>query len=560
MGRPGSPEIDTTRHRASHGLSTTGTHMTKRLTGLALAVGLCIPLIAAPASAATPTDLYVNNNTRGVTCSDKGPGTEPQPFCTLAAATTVAVPGQTITVTGSYTEPLVITRSGTPDQPITITAGPATAVLAGPTSGITVDGQHDVVISRFRAAAGARTSSPVTVTNAARITLDRVVVQNGSYNTLSAGAAIQLVGVTDSSVVGGSVTGAFDAGITLDAASSGVVVKQTNEALNSGIGAKNVEVLGPHNTIVDNYLSGATAVALTIGPAATDTVVANNSITNSRGIGILNAGATRTAITNNTVQNNCGTGIRVEGGSASVSVQNNISANNASASINACFQPPGDGVNIGLYGDAAAGTIVDYNLVFNTTGNSANPNYAVDTPLSLADFRAATGQAAHDLVGFGFNSSVDSANSAAPGWQSTDLKGHPRIDDPTNANKGVGPISYVDRGAVERVGVPAARLTVTAVPSGGRIRVVADASASSAWAPLAITSYTFDFGDGTVVTQSTSLVGHTYRTFGVNHPVTVTVADELGGSSWAMVSTWTYPALPRAATGPRTTVSPPVRR
>ncbi len=83
------------------------------------------------------------------------------------------------------------------------------------------------------------------------------------------------------------------------------------------------------------------------------------------------------------------------------------------------------------------------------------------------------------------------------------------------------------------VGAPSAKLgvnpTVGAVPLG----VTADASASTD--PIGITSYTFNFGDGTVLgPQAGATAGHTYSVAGV-YTVTVTVADSTGASSSATV-------------------------
>ena len=44
---------------------------------------------------------------------------------------------------------------------------------------------------------------------------------------------------------------------------------------------------------------------------------------------------------------------------------------------------------------------------------------------------------------------IDSGNSATPDWSSADAAGNPRIDDPSTANRGRGPVLVADRGAFE---------------------------------------------------------------------------------------------------------------
>ena len=84
------------------------------------------------------------------------------------------------------------------------------------------------------------------------------------------------------------------------------------------------------------------------------------------------------------------------------------------------------------------------------------------------------------------------------------------------------------------VGAPAAALQVTPASGGAPLNVTADASGSTD--PVAISSYTFNFGDGTVVgPQAGSKATHIYTASGP-YTVTVTVADSTGASSSASAS------------------------
>lgn len=82
------------------------------------------------------------------------------------------------------------------------------------------------------------------------------------------------------------------------------------------------------------------------------------------------------------------------------------------------------------------------------------------------------------------------------------------------------------------VGAPAAALVVT--PGAGAAPLAVTANASASTDPIAITSYTFSFGDGTqpVGPQASASAGHTYGSGGA-FVVTVTVKDSSGASASA---------------------------
>jgi PKD repeat protein len=114
--------------------------------------------------------------------------------------------------------------------------------------------------------------------------------------------------------------------------------------------------------------------------------------------------------------------------------------------------------------------------------------------------------------------------------------GTARIDDPATANTGFGPRTYDDRGAYEfqpGQGPPNASLTVAPSSGTAPVQVVGDAS-SSTGGGAPISTYTFDFGDGTTAVgpQSSATASHTYSSPG-NYTATVTVTDSAGLSSTA---------------------------
>ncbi|MBM0226032.1 right-handed parallel beta-helix repeat-containing protein [Micromonospora sp. ATA51] len=400
------------------------------LTALALAGGTLLGT-AAPAQAADPTVLYVKQT--ATACSDTGPGTVEQPFCTIGAAAAVVTAGQTVDVGGgNYRERVTIANSGTPDQPIVFRSGSSNsnASLIGPTAGFAITSQHDIRIERFQAT-GSVAVPALDIRDASHIE-----VENGTF-TVSDNAtvpAVRLAGVTQSSLKRGYIGGrTLDAGVTMDAATTGVSLISLNltgrtwyDSADRSVG---VRVAGPGNTILNNTVDGFGGAAISVEAGATDTVVVNNQITGSFGYGIHNHGATGTAITNNTVKGHCLDGIRVDGTSAKVSVQNNLLAAYNPLNTNSCGPSASGRVELGIYDAAVGDTAVDYNNADDYYSSSPATYAWNGSRMGLSAFRAASGQAAHDLETGDPRDAYDSANSAAPGYQATDRVGRARADD-----------------------------------------------------------------------------------------------------------------------------------
>ncbi|MEW2385882.1 PKD domain-containing protein [Micromonospora sp. NPDC047707] len=136
------------------------------------------------------------------------------------------------------------------------------------------------------------------------------------------------------------------------------------------------------------------------------------------------------------------------------------------------------------------------------------------TRMTLAAFRTASGQAAHDRESDNNVDKRDSANSAAPGYQTTDEWGVARVDDWAVPNTGASPTSYADRGATELVRYPSAQLRAVLNLAADSVQL--DASASQPGSAL-IASYRFTFGDGTTVTQTSPRITHRYAKPGNYH-------------------------------------------
>jgi hypothetical protein len=144
---------------------------------------------------------------------------------------------------------------------------------------------------------------------------------------------------------------------------------------------------------------------------------------------------------------------------------------------------------------------------------------------------------------------IDNANSGVSRWPSTDAEGHARSDDAGTANRGLGPVTFADRGALEFLGTtggtnqpPVARLTATPSSGTAPLSVQLSAAASSD-ADGHIVSYFFEFGDGnTAGPQTTATASHTYGAGRWTAKVTVTDDDGAKGSAFASVDVASPPS------------------
>jgi hypothetical protein len=159
-----------------------------------------------------------------------------------------------------------------------------------------------------------------------------------------------------------------------------------------------------------------------------------------------------------------------------------------------------------------------------TRSTQADPRFA---DAANGDFQLTAGSPA-----------IDDANSEAPDWSSTDAEGNPRVDDAGTPNRGLGPVTFADRGALEFTDSstptnqpPVARLTAS--PESGTAPLGVELSAAGSSDPDgSIVSYLFDFGDGASVgPQASATAKHTYA---AGHwTAHVTVTDDGGTSASA---------------------------
>jgi parallel beta-helix repeat protein len=520
---------------------------------------LLVPVLAVialltpgPLAWADGSILYVDRSDPG--CSDTGSGTVTQPFCTIGTAASKVTAGQTVQVaSGSYSEMVTASSSGTSTAPIVFTAAPgATVTLSGQSSGFVISGRSWITVSGF--VVTQTTDYGISVSNSTHITLSsNHVSYSGQPVSGKTRAGIRLANVADSLVSGNTSDHNSDYGILLTSGSTRNELR-SNSTFNNAEGFQRAAAgirlySSPGNTVDGNITHHNEDSGIECYSGSNNTLLYNNVSYNNGDHGIDNYVTTGQRVIANTIYKNVTAGINVEGGSTGATVANNISIDNG-------IQSPRTHGDIRIEAGSTAGTTMDSDLVNLSTSDVLliwnSTNYT-----SLAAFQSATGQELHGIQAdprwrspgagdFHLTASslaIDSADSGVSGQPGADAEGITRIDDPFTPNTGLGPRSYDDRGAYEYKGSgssdapPVAALTVTPASGMAPLLVTADASASTDTDSTPIASYSFDFGDGSppVGPQSGATATHTYAAAGA-YTVTVTVIDTAGLSSTAAVT------------------------
>ncbi|WP_084579620.1 right-handed parallel beta-helix repeat-containing protein [Kutzneria sp. 744] len=428
--------------------------------------------IAAPAGAAG-TDLYVDRSKAA--CLDTGPGSQLQPFCTIQAAANVVSPGQTVHIGYGQYAPVTITRSGTPDAPITFVGVPSGTFIGLSDQGVfspravTVSGAHDVVLTKLRTYA---TEAAVVVDHSDHVAVD------GNY------------------ISGSAVAPNAKPGIGVDLVNgSGPVVISRNNILNWG------------------------TAGVSVAPGVTGATVTTNLIRYNFAPGVVATDAPGTVVTSNTVIDNCVSGITLAGASTGAAVENNLLHNNHNVLDGQANCGPSDTTGeLVVAAGSTEHTVVDHNLV-NTAQSDVLYSWGGTAYSTPAAFTAASGQGTHDInadpkLGLGDDPTltegspaIDSADPAAPGELATDQVGGARVDDPLVANAGPG---FADRGAFEFQD-PFKITRVKATPREGPAPLAATVTGTidNPWSTPV--RYTIAFGDGSApVTTDTPTAQHTY--------------------------------------------------
>jgi PKD repeat protein len=522
------------------------THLTRALSVTAICL-LSLGLATATARGATST-LYVDGANGA--CRDNGPGSIALPFCTITAAASKVVAGQTVQVAGgTYTEDVKTKASGTQTAPIVFTAAPgATVTVTGKTNGFTLTNNSWITVNGFGVTN--TTGYGINVTGGSHVTLSKNhVTLSGTPVKGSIAAGIRLNGVSNSLVADNVSDRNSDYGIAVLGGSTGVEVTGNETSGNSRVyerATAGIRIYQSPGNIVDrNITHDNQDSGIECYSGANNTFIFENVSYNNGDHGIDDYAVTGQRIIDNTVYNNVTAGINVEGGSTGATIENNISVDNG-------INSPRTASDIRVERGSTAGTTMNYDLVNLRTSGTLLIWSSVSYK-TLSAFQAASGQEGHGIdagpgwanpgggnfhLGAG-SPAIDSADSGVSGQPGSDIEGNPRSDDPGTSNTGTGPRTYDDRGAYEFQGStpdqpPVAALSV-APPSGSvPLTVIADASASTDTDATPIATYSFDFGDGSAAVgpQAGATAAHTYATAG-NYTITVTVADSGGLSSTA---------------------------
>jgi parallel beta-helix repeat protein len=535
---------------------------------------------ALTSAAAYASTGYTVDNTNPA-CSDTGPGTAAQPFCTIAAGAKAAHAGDTVLVNaGTYQGTSVNpTNSGTAGSPITFSANRGVTISGG-SRAFALSNRSYIVVSGFTITG--TSSYGISVSGGSNVTISGNTESFAGTPISSPAAGIYLSNLSGG-LISGNITHDNSAhGIYLTGSTTGVTV-QGNTSYHNAYqyerNANGIDDIAPGNSIIANVTYANEDTGINIYTGGNNALVADNVTYDNGDHGIDDYNVTGGRIIGNTVYYNCTDGINVEGTSGNYNIENNVSMDNATGAIinptpiptnpstgapyytNACNRRVGD---IGVYDSAPATTTANYNLVYQS-GHGAWYTWAGTAYSSQAALTAATGQEASGIfanprfvnaAAWNFqltegSPAIDSADSLASGEQATDILGNARADDPGTPNTGNPTGSYYDRGAYEyqpgggTPTGPTAALTVTPGSGTAPLPVTADASASTAGSSP-ISSYSINFGDGTTVgPQASPTASHTYPTPG-SYTVTVTVTD---GNNLTSNATQTVTVNP-AGSGP----------
>ena len=561
-----------------------------------LAAGTLLGTLAIGASFLTSASAYASSNYTvdgtNPSCSDTatGAGSAAQPFCTIGAVAKKAQPGDTVSViagtyTGTSVNPAI---SGTAGSPITFAASPGVTISGG-TKAFALSGRNYIVISGFTITG--TSSYGISVSNGSNDTISgNAITGTGSHAIYLSGGGNNTVSGNTESYAGTPQQGLSAYGIWLNN-ETGDLVKRNVTHDNSAHGiylsgtttgalvagntsyhnayqwernANGINDIAPGNSLIGNVTYANEDSGINIYPGGDSALVADNVTYGNGDHGIDDLNVTGGRIIGNTVYGNCSDGINVEGTSSNYLIENNISDNNATGAevqptivnyspYKTCAQRRNG--NIGVYDTTAPGTTTaDYNLVYQS---GSAPDFIWGTA-SYTSWQAscnATGQECHGnvadplFVNAGAASfqltagspAIDKANTAASGEQPTDILGVSPYDD-------LGAYEYTGGGGTQTG--PTAQLSVTPSSGTAPLAVTADASASTAGSSP-ISSYTFDFGDGTTAgPQSGATASHTYTAAG-SYVVKVTATDGNGLTSQANQTVTVNPQ----ATGPTAQLS-----
>ena len=361
-------------------------------------------------------------------------------------------------------------------------------------------------------------------------------------------SGIHMSGGSNYTVAANTLFDNGDHGVYLTGGVTGSTIRDNDSYRNARITARaanGFHVFGsPSNRLERNRSHQNEDAGFQINSGSNDVVLINNRSWNNGDHGYDHLNSTGVTHIHNVSSGNLRDGISFEGASQNARVYNCISVNNGVTTNRADFF---------VDATSAASFQSDYNLFWNSAATA--PVRIGNVPYTtVAAYAGATGKDTHsrqadpqfvNATGGDFHllatsPAIDAATSAVPNWPALDAEGHARFDVPTVANQGAGPVTFADLGAFEfsaAVGnqPPIAALVVQPTSGTAPLRVTANGTTSRD-PDGTIVSYTFDFGDETIVgPQTTATATHTYAAGTWTARVTVKDNGGLTNSATARV-------------------------
>jgi parallel beta-helix repeat protein len=374
-----------------------------------------------------------------------------------------------------------------------------------------------------------------------------VTVANNTI-VLSDESGIQIVGGSQIVLEGNIVSESGPHGIALISGTTGCILRDNESSRSKDPDIRKADGIylfaSPGNTLYRNRTHENQDSGIHFGPGSHDCVSFNNRSWNNGDHGYDHLGAMNTIHSNDIAFGNYKDGFSIEGGATGTRMHNCISVNNGLTT---------DEFNLWVDTGSTSGFVSDHNLFWNSQPQEpvrwANVKYT-----TVAAYVAASGQDTHSIEAdprfvnpaagdFRLRSgspAIDAGDSGAPAWPATDLVGAARVDVPSSANTGEGPVPYADMGCLEhQLVAPVPALVLSPATGTTPLTVTADASGSTD-PDDAVATYRFDFGDGTVIgPQASPIASHTLLTGTRDVTVTVTDGDGLTASTSRPVSVQT---------------------
>src|SRR6266536_1334382 len=260
-----------------------------RLLLIAVATTALVGLNVRGAAAAAAV-LYVDRN--NPSCSDTGPGTSTQPFCTIKPAASQATAGQTVQVaSGTYPELVTVSNSGAPGSPIVFSAAPGASVtVSGQANGFKLAGKSYVTIQGF------------------------TVANTSSYGFYVSSSSSNVI------VSGNTVSNIASNGIYVTTLSSNVTVSGNTVSGVNGVGIY-VNTLS-NVTVSGNTVSGTQSHAIYVSPSSSNVTVNDNQVSGITGYGFWANSSSGVTVSGNTISNTSNYGLHVDT-SSNVTVSGN---------------------------------------------------------------------------------------------------------------------------------------------------------------------------------------------------------------------------------------------